>query len=101
MGNSRIEYRDSYGILRRALTPEGASPEEGVPVSLPIDELYDHMPVDFRRKITEELWAVGMVEPLDYLKPGAVERIRAALLSVCKHDVIDIQSFARGYLNGK
>jgi hypothetical protein len=90
-----IEYRDTDGILRRVLAPETADPSEGVPLSLPVDELYWHMPLDFRQRLVKELWAVGLVEPKDFLAAGAAERIRAALLSVVKHDVFDIQKFAK------
>ncbi len=92
-----IDYRDELGIDRRVLVPEddGANPSEGVPLSLDVDSLYEHMPVKFRQQLIKELWARNLIEPTDFLRPGAAELIRAALLSVVKRDTMDILNLAR------
>jgi hypothetical protein len=97
MGSTRLDYVDSNGIKRRVLVPadDGACPEEGIPISLPVDELYAHMPLEFRQRLVEALWAVGLIEPSDYLQRDAPERTRAALLSVVKRDTMDILNLAR------
>lgn len=103
MGSTRVDYVDSDGIRRRVLLPAnaGADPTEGIPLSVPVDSLYAHMPPSFRKDLIEALWAVGLIEADDYFKPGAVERIRAALLSVVKRDTMDILKLAREMKNGK
>ena len=97
MGNSRLDYLDREGIKRRVLVPadDGACPEEGIPISLPVDELYAHMPLTFRQRLVDALWAVGLIEPADFSQRDAPERTRAALLSVVKRDTMDILSLAR------
>lgn len=90
-----IDYRDEFGIMRRVLLPAGASPQEGIPISLPVDELYGHMPIEFRQRLMEALWARELVEPRDFLRAGAAELIRSAWLSVVKYDVMDIQNLAK------
>lgn len=96
MTNFRHDYRDKDGIQRRVLLPsEAVNPDEGIPVSLEVDQLYQHMPLEFRVKLVDELWAVGLVEPCDFLKPGAPEKTRAALLAVVKYDVLNIQTIAK------
>lgn len=102
MRTIRVDYRDEQGIDRRVLVPEddGAHPSEGVPISLDVDSLYEHMPIKFRQQLVKELWARNLVEPADYLKPGAPELIRAALLSVVKRDTMDILNLARERKHG-
>ncbi len=97
MNSTRIDYVDSEGIKRRVLVPvdDGARPEEGIPISLPVDELFSHMPLSFRQQLVEALWAVGLIEPADFSQRDAPERTRAALLSVVKHDTMDILNLAR------
>ncbi len=96
-----VDYRDNQGIMRRVLLPDGADsdPTEGIPVSLPVDDLFDHMPLPFRQKLMEELWARDLIEPNDFLRPGALEQIRSAWLSVAKKDSLDIQNLARERTN--
>lgn len=97
MGSINLDYIDEHGIRRRVLvSPEvEVEPSEGVPVSLPVDELYEHMPIAFRQRLMEELWNNGLIEPGDFLRPGAAEKIRAVWLSIVKKDVFDIQQLAK------
>lgn len=91
-----VSVVDEQGIERRVLLPHaGIDPREGIPVSLPVDELYQHMPIEFRQRLVQELLAVGLVEPCDFLKSGAVKLIQAAILAVVKNDVLSIISFAK------
>ena len=92
----RVDYVDKQGIKRRVLLPAGVSdPSEGIPVSLPVDRLYEHCSIDFRRELIEELYARNLVEPADFQKAGAAELVTAAIRSVIKHDALDILSLAR------
>jgi hypothetical protein len=92
----RVDYIDKDGIQRRVLLPSGITDaSEGIPLSLPVDSLFTHCSLEFRRALIEELWARGLVEPGDYLKPGAAELVSAALRSVVKLDALDILALAR------
>lgn len=89
------EFVDRDGIRRRVLVPADVTDySEGIPVSLPVDTLFAHCAVEYRRSLIEELWARGLVEPCDFMKPGAPELITAALRAVNKKDALDIISFA-------
>ncbi len=92
---ARADYHDQDGIQRRVELPIGStSYTEGVPVSLDADRLFPQCSPDFRRKLVAELWARGLVEPCDFMKAGAPELIRAALLACVKSDVLDIITLA-------
>lgn len=88
---------DARGLQRRVLvTADGSSPtSEGIPISLDVSALYPHMPLAFVVALTDALWAVGLIEPKDYLAAGAAEKARAALLSVVKRDALDLISYAK------
>jgi len=90
------DYRDARGVLHRVLVPMdgSASPDEGIPVSLDISALYSEMPDRFVAALTEALWSNGLVTPRDFVGAGAMEKARAALLSVVKHDALDLQALA-------
>lgn len=104
VGITSVDYIDKEGIKRRVLLPVGEEDgaiDEGIPVSLPVDTLYLHMPLTFRKELIEALWNVGLIEPEDFLRGDAPNRIRAALMSVIKHDTMDILNLAREMKNGK
>lgn len=89
------DYYDYNGIKRRVLVPDDdAPPEEGVPLSLPVDELYSEMPLPFKQKLAEALFARGLIEPRDFFKAGAAELARAAILDVAKYDALDMITLA-------
>lgn len=91
----KVDYVDSDGIQRRVELPAGVSNyAEGIPVSLDADRLFVDCSPDFRRKLVQELWARGVVEPCDCLKPGAAELITAAIRSAVKVDALDIITLA-------
>lgn len=93
--NIKMDYVDREGIQRRVLLPEGDhNVQEGIPLSLMVDSLYSHCPVEYRVRITDELWARGLIEPCDFIKPGASELIRSAILAAVKSDVLDIITLA-------
>jgi hypothetical protein len=97
-----VDYVDGDGFRRRALVPdEAADPAEGIPVSLPVELLYQHMPLAFQIALVNELWAVGLVEPADFLRSDALPKIRAALLAVVRKDTLDILNLAREMNHGK
>lgn len=86
------------GSKRRVLAPADGSVDaasEGIPVSLDIGELYPHMPPAFVAALIEALWARGLVEPADFLKAGAAEKARSALLDVVKLDALDMIALAK------
>lgn len=91
----KVDYTDREGIKRRVLIPDGVTDySEGIPISLSLDSLYPHCPVEYVKTLTDELWARGLVEPCDFRRAGANELVRAALLAVAKKDVLDIVNFA-------
>jgi hypothetical protein len=102
MNTTRVDYVDSDGIKRRVLLPsdDGLDPAEGIPVSVPVDALFEHMPVAFRRALVDALWNNGLIESVDFLRKDAPDKIRASLLSVVKHDTMDILNLAREMKNG-
>ena len=91
-----IDYTDSEGRKRRVLIPDGADikPEEGILVSLDLDEVFPDAPADFLAKLHNELWARGLVEPQDFLKAGAPEEYKRALLAVIRLDFARIRQLA-------
>lgn len=89
------DYIDAQGIPRRVLIPEGEDPAQGIPISLDLDDLYGHLPTEFRRRLYEEFHAQGLVEACDFLRPEAGNRFRAAMLSLIKHDWLSVTAIAR------
>jgi len=97
--STKVDYLDSNGIHRRVLLPnDDADANEGIPLSLPLESLFGHMPVSFQARLSSELFERGLVEPSDFFKPGAAELTRGAILSVCKHDALSIISLAKSLL---
>lgn len=91
-----LEYTDSSGIPRKVLVPEGADPtyaEEGIPYSLDVSTLYPNDP-NFSARLTRALWALGLVKPDDFLKPGAPEKVSRALAEARRADTFDIMTLA-------
>lgn len=96
-GIVKAEYRDRDGIRRRVLIPAtGGDPSEGIPISVPVDRLFSHCPVEWRRSLIDELWARGLVEAADFKRAGANELIQGALRSLIKHDTLSIIDFVKG-----
>jgi hypothetical protein len=92
----KVDWRDDDGIWRRSLVPDASvNPAEGIPLELPLNEMYGHMPPSFRVRLSEALHAYGIVEPADYLKPGAPELIRNAILDAAAADALSLVSFAK------
>lgn len=89
-------YVDPAGIPRVTLLPTGeAEPSMGIPVSLDLAPLFGHMPESFQAELTTALHAVGLVKAADYFKPGASDLFRAAMLTVIKHDFLNVQALAK------
>lgn len=93
----QAEYTDERGVKRLVLLPDDvtANPAEGIPLDLDVETLYPHMPAHFGARLKAELWARGLIQPSDYLSPGATEKIRAALLAVVKEDTMSILALAK------
>lgn len=97
MAYSSVRYIDKTGIPRLVLLDDPAAPpEEGIPLSVDLSTLYGHMPIEFQRDLYDSLWAQGLVTEMDYAKPGAADRFKAAMLSVIKHDFLDVQKLIKG-----
>lgn len=91
----RVDFVDSDGIKRRVMIPPGVTAyDEGIPVSLDADRLYLNCSLDFRRRLVDELWARGLVEPCDFKRPGAPELTRAAVQAALKADTLAILTLA-------
>ena len=89
-------FTDSAGIPRVTLLPKGENDAAmGIPVSLDLASLFGHMPTEFQAELTSALYAQGLVKAADYFKPGASDRFRAAMLSVIKHDFLNVQALAK------
>jgi hypothetical protein len=99
MSNIRkIDYTSAEGLPQRSLIPDDASgidPSEGIPLHLDLDPLYGHLPLEFRQRLYQAIWAHGLVEPCDYLQPGAAEKFMAALRSIVKRDALDAAKLAK------
>lgn len=94
------DFVDSRGVQQRVLVPEGSTNlAAGIPVSLDISELFNHMPDEFVVSFTAALHEQGLVKPADYFQPGASDRYRAALLMVIRHDFLSIQALAQKELD--
>lgn len=90
------DFVDKGGVQKRVLVPEGTNDlSVGIPVSLDISSLYDHMPHEFVVEFTAALHAQGLVKPSDYFLVGASDKYRAALLMVIRHDFLNIQALAK------
>lgn len=92
-----VDYTDSEGRKRRALAAD--KPDEGIPLSMELDALFPDAPADFLSKLHNALWARGLIEPRDYLQPGAPEIYKRALLSVIRLDFATIKQVAQERLN--
>lgn len=92
-----VDYLDRAGRKRRALVPagDGAHPEEGIPLSLDLDDLYPDAPEAFLTRLHNELWQRGLIEPQDFLQPGAPETFKRALLAVIRLDFMTIKQLAQ------
>ncbi len=94
----KLDYEDAAGIRRRVLLPkdcDDCDPSEGIPLSLDLDAIYEHLPLLFRVRLYNALWDQGLIEPQDYLQPKAAERYMAAMRTVIKHDAFDAIAIAK------
>lgn len=91
---------DALGLPKRVLIPAGADPSEGIPVSFDFEQVYARMPAPFIAELTKACWARGLIEPCDFLKPGADQLFKSAMLSVIKHDFLSVQTIAQEICHG-
>lgn len=99
---TKTTYHDELDIPRVVMLPPGETdPTMGIPSSLDLTPLYGHLPADFQRRLYTALHARGLVEPADYVKPGAADRFRSAMLSAIKHDFTSVLQLAHEELQGK
>lgn len=88
---TKTTYHDDQDIPRVVMLPPGETDATmGIPTSLDLTPLYGHLSADFQKRLYTALHARGLVEPADYVKPGAADRFRAAMLSAIKHDFTSV-----------
>ena len=92
-----VDFTDYEGIPHRVALPEGESipPEEGLKISLDLDMLFSDLPAAFRQQFYLALWQVGLIEPCDYLRPGASDLFRRALNSAIRTDFYQVLAMAK------
>lgn len=91
------EFYDSNNVRRRVSVPDDFEGDlsEGIPVSLDLSKVFPDAPWEFIRRLTDDCFALNLVTPDDFLRPGAVRKIQAALHSALEHDALSIQRFAK------
>lgn len=90
------EFIPPSGIPQTVIVPPGEPDlSTGIPVSLDVSPLYEHMPEAFQRELVKALRAQGLVKAADYFQPDAGIRFRAAMLSVIRHDFLNVQTLAK------
>jgi len=93
---TKTTYNDEHNIPRVVMLPRGETdPTLGIPASLDLTPLYGHLSAEFQARLYAGLHARGLVEPKDYLKSGAAEAFRAAMLSAIKHDFTSVLSLVQ------
>ena len=86
-----VQYTDEHGISRYVDVPDEATPREyGIPRSLMIDHLFADAPKHFLVRLYAELHQLGLIEPADYRKPGAADKIASAFRAAVRQDVVSI-----------
>ncbi len=93
-----VDYMDGDGINHRVAIPEGRNdlpPEEGIPVSLELDMLYNYLEPEFRKSLYLALWKMGLITPCDYLRPGASELFRRAMNSAIRTEFFKVMELAK------
>lgn len=77
----RVDMTGRDGAPRRVLVKEGQHPEVGIPL---LDLSALELPEDIEALLRQELWARGICEYADALRPGAAEDIAGALRATFK-----------------
>ena len=91
-----VDYTDERGIKRRVLIPDHTvPPEEGIPISLSLDAHFEGMPDRLLARLVDELWALDLITPADFLKPAALRNIQAAIAAFIRTDAFTLQSLAQ------
>ena len=92
----KTTYTDEHNIPRVVMLPKGETdPTLGIPASLDLTPLYGHLSQEFQARLYQALHARGLVEPADYLRPGAADAFRSAMLSAIKHDFTSVRALAQ------
>lgn len=96
-----VDYIDGAGRKRRSLIPDGSGipGEEGIPLSLDLDDLYPEAPEAFLTQLHNELWSRGLIEARDFLRPGAPEDFKRAVLGVIRLDFTRVKQIASEDIN--
>lgn len=65
------------------------------PERVDLNTLYAHMPPDFVEALEKALEGQGLIVPEDFQRRDALEKTRAALLSVVRNDALNIIALAQ------
>lgn len=95
----KVDTEDRSGLPIRVLVPNDVPTSEGIPVSMPLDDLFGHLPVEFRKMLYNRLWERGLVEPSDYLKPEAGNLYKATIMSIIRVDFLQLRTIAEEMLH--
>lgn len=97
------DYTDENGIKRRVVLPPDSDldPREGIPISMPLDEIFETLPASFVARLTDECWKRGLIKPEDYIRPGAGEMYKAAFRAIIATDFHVLVTRAKEYANSK
>lgn len=91
-GWEAVEYTATDGTKRLVLVDGGTLPEQGIPL-LDLGPL--GLPEDIEQRLIEHLWARGIREYRDVLKPNSAEVIASAIRAAVKVAVSEIKTLAQ------
>ena len=95
-----VDYTDERGIKRRVLVPDyTVPPQEGIPLSLRLDEACEGFSDALLARLVDQLWAVGLIEPKDF-QPGTLRQMQSALMATIQVDVFKLLELAKEQSNG-
>lgn len=91
----RVDITGIDGAPRRVLVRDGQRPDVGIPM---LDLSALELPADIEAALRQELWARGICEYADALRPGAAEAIAGALRAAFKVSVSSIMLISQSEL---
>lgn len=89
-------FKDDDGINRLSVVPsEYEDAKLGVPADVydTLDEFYQECPKEFRTRLYDMLWQVGLKEPSDFLLPDVGNKYKQALRHAIASDATDAIRF--------
>lgn len=86
------DYTDDRGIKRRVwVLSESDDPSMGMYADVyeDLEIFYEDTSLEFRKRLYERLWAIGLIEPSDFRKPKAKAKYRQTLQFAIANDATD------------